>query len=179
MANLGFTVNQNELPEDNNDFSPLPAGEYNVRIADASLETTKAGTGQYIKMRLDVIGPTHEGRVVFGNLNIRNPNPKAEEIGQQQLGSVMRAIGVQSLSDTDQLIGGCMCVKLAIRRSEEYGDSNDVKSYKAMQGGSAPMPRAMPKQAPAGGMDFEDDIPPFGQPAPQPAASSAPPWARK
>lgn len=159
MAGLGFTVTQNDLPESTGgDFAPIPAGEYNVRVVDASIETTKSGTGQYIKMRLDVIGPSHEGRVLFSNLNIKNDSQKAEEIGRQQLGDVMRAIGLDSLSDTDQLIGGNMRVKVAIRKSEEYGDQNDVKAYKAVDGSAAPAPA----QA-AGG---------------QAAASGKPPWAK-
>lgn len=177
MANLGFSVNVNDLPEDNGgDFAPLPAGEYNVRVAETSLNTTKSGTGQYIKMRLDVVGPTHEGRVIFSNLNIKNDSAKAEEIGRQQLGAVLRAIGLPSIQDTDQLVGGYMTVKVTIRKSEEYGDSNEVKSYKAMTGG-APAAGGMPKlqQPQHGAMDFPDDAPARTQAAP---AASAPPWAR-
>lgn len=188
MANLGFTINQNDLPEDNGgDFAPLPAGEYNVRIAETEIKTTKSGTGQYIKLRLDVIGPTHEGRVLFSNLNIKNDSQKAEEIGRQQLGTIMRAINLPSLQDTDQLVGGMLTVKVAIRKSEEYGDSNDIKAYKAMQGSAAPQANAMPQQQtqqPQGGMSFGDDAPIGGQQQAQaapaaPAGGMAPPWAKK
>lgn len=156
MANLGETFNANDLPESSGDFAPLPAGEYQVRIADASIQNTKAGTGQYIKLRLDVIGPTHSGRVLFSNLNIRNPNPKAEEIGRQQLGALMRACGLPSLTDTDQLVGGEVSVKVAVKEDEQYGSSNEVKAYKAIAGSAPPAPKAA-----------------------APAAASAPPWARK
>lgn len=154
MAQLGYTVTQNDLPasENGGDFAPLPAGEYNVRIAEASIQDTKSGTGQYIKLRLDVTGPSHEGRVLFSNLNIKNDSQKAEEIGRQQLGDIMRATGLDSLSDTDQLVGGNMRVKVAIRKSEEWGDQNDVKAYKAITGSAAPAPaQAAPQQAAASG----------------------------
>lgn len=154
---LNQTFNTETLPQSDNVYEPLPAGWYSASITEASVQDTKAGTGQYIKIRYDITGPSHEGRVVFGNLNIRNPNPKAESIGQQQLGDLMRAIGVATLSDTDQLIGGQCKIKLAIRKSEEYGDSNDVKAWKAVEGGAPPMPAA--KSA-------------------EPAAS-APPWLKK
>lgn len=159
---LNNPINVNNLPADEGgNFEPLPAGWYTTTIADAELKDTKAGTGQYIKIRYDVTGPTHEGRVVFGNLNIRNANPKAEEIGQKQLGQLMTAIGLTELSDTDQLIGAPVSVKLAIRKSEEYGDSNDVKAWKAA-GNAAPKPAPAQTQTPA------------------PAASGgAPPWAAK
>lgn len=127
----------------------------------AELKDTKAGTGQYISVRYDITGPTCQGRVVFGNLNIRNPSPKAEEIGRQQLGSLLRAIGVREIKDTDQLIGGQLEIKLSVRKSEEYGDSNDVKAFKALSGSAIP---SAPTQ----------------QAAPQSSgASSAPPWAKK
>ena len=141
MANLGFNINANDLPEDTGgSFDPLPAGDYIVTVGDATLETTKSGTGTYIKMKLTVTGPTHEGRVLFSNLNIKNDSQKAEEIGRQQLGSVMRAIGLPSLSDTDQLIGGQMGVKVTIRQSEQYGPQNEVKAYKSIGGSAAPAP---------------------------------------
>ncbi len=141
MSSLGFVANVAELPQSTNNFEPLPAGWYTVTISSAELRTTKAGDGQYISLGYTVTGPTHEGRIVFGNINIQNPYPKAEEIGRQQLGDIMRAIGLQSVSDTDQLIGGSLQVKLAIRKSEEYGDSNETKAFKPISGGSpAPAP---------------------------------------
>ena len=143
MANLGQTFNTDDLPADSGgNFEPLPAGWYQVTVAGAELKTTKAGTGEYISVRYDVVAPTHQGRVVFGNLNIKNPNPKAEEIGRQQLGNLMRAIGLANVSDTDQLIGGNCSIKLSIRKSEQYGDNNDVKAWKAIDGGSVPTPAA-------------------------------------
>jgi hypothetical protein len=48
-------------------------------------------------------------------LNIKNANPKAEEIGRQQLGDIMRAIGLAKVTDTDQLIGGQIGIKLEVK----------------------------------------------------------------
>ena len=159
---LDTPINVADLPEGQGEFQPLPAGWYTANITDAEVKDTKAGTGQYIKCRYDITGPSHEGRVVFGNLNIRNPNPKAEEIGRQQLGDLMRAIGLASVTDTDQLIGGRCQIKLKVRKSEEYGDSNDVQAWKAAEG--APMPKAEPAaEKPA---------------AAQVSAGAAPPWAK-
>jgi len=141
MAFLGETYSVGDVPQSDNNFEPVPSGWYNVSITDAEVKDTKAGTGTYIKVRFDITGPTHEGRVVWTNLNNRNPNSKAEEIGLQQLDSLMRSIGVASITDTDQLVGGACSVKLSIRRSEEWGDSNEVKAYKAIDGSSPPMPK--------------------------------------
>jgi hypothetical protein len=155
MAQLNETFSVDALPVSDRNFEPLPAGWYTAVVNGAEIKATKAGTGQYIAVRYDITGPTHQGRVVFGNLNIKNPNPKAEEIGRQQLGELMRAIGLSTVQDTDQLIGGQLMIKLDVRESEQYGASNDVKAFKA--NGSAP-PAA--KAAPA-------------------STKAAPPWVKK
>lgn len=140
MANLGFEINRAELPESSSSYDPIPAGWYTGTIAEAGLNQTKAGTGQYIKLRFDVTGPSHQGRVVFTNLNIQNPNPKAEEIGRQQLNEVMAACGLDRVTDTDQFVGRSCSIKVSVRKDEQYGDSNEVKGYKAVEGSSAPAP---------------------------------------
>jgi hypothetical protein len=158
MANLGETFDVSNLPQGNGgNFDPLPPGWYSATMAGAELKTTKSGTGQYVAVRYDIIGPTHQGRVVFGNLNIRNQSPKAEEIGRQQLGVICRAIGLAKVSDTDQLIGHILMVKLSIEKSDQYGDKNEVKGFKAIADGAPPKAAAA---APA-------------------AAKAAPPWVKK
>lgn len=168
MAFLSESFDVNELPQGNSgNFEPLPAGWYTVTITQAELKATKAGNGQYIKLRYDVTGPTHQGRVVFGNLNIKNPNQKAEEIGRQQLGDIMRAIGLAKVTDTDQLIGGNLSIKLEVKQDEQYGAGNEVKAFKSVSGSAAP--------AAAG-------VPPFvkqAEAAQAATAKAAPPWAKK
>lgn len=163
MAFLNQEFNVNELPVGTGgNFEPLPAGWYTVTITQADLKDTKAGGGQYIKLRYDVTGPTHQGRVVFGNLNIKNANPKAEEIGRQQLGEVMRAIGLAKVTDTDQLIGGQISIKLDVKQDAQYGASNEVKGFRSVSGSAAPAAASMPAAG-----------------APAATAKAAPPWARK
>ncbi|MFZ8889500.1 MAG: DUF669 domain-containing protein [Pseudomonadales bacterium] len=149
MAQLGQVFSASEAPA-SNDYSPLPAGWYSVRITEAELKDTKAGTGKYIKVRYDVTGGAHAGRVIFGMITVRNPNAKAEEIGRSQLAKLIRSIGLEEVSDTDQLIGGEMLVKVTIRQSEEYGDSNEVKDWKAGSTRSAPAASTPPPPPPGG-----------------------------
>ena len=165
MAFLDTAFDVNELPQSDNNFDPLPAGWYTTKIAGAEIKTTKNGTGQYISVRYDIIGPSHQGRVVFGNINIKNANPKAEEIGRQQLGEIMRAIGLARVTDTDQLIGGNVQIKLSVKQDETYGDKNEIKGFKAVTGGAMPtasVPQEFAQQAQSA-----------------PAAASVPPWAKK
>lgn len=158
MANLGTAFIADDMPSGGS-YEALPAGWYHANISGAEVKATKSGTGRYIAVKYSITGPTHEGRVVFGNLNIENPNPKAEEIGRQQLRSLMEAIGLSKLTDSDQLIGGSLKIKLKIESDEQYGDRNQVAGYSST--GSTPS---------AGKVS--------SAPLPAPKSSSAPPWAR-
>lgn len=159
MAFLGQSYEESELPKGGGSFDPLPAGWFTANITKSEVKSTKAGDGSYISVGYTITGPSHEGRVVFGNLNIRNKNPKAEEIGRQQLGDVMRAIGLAKVDDSDQLIGGTLSIKLKIKPADgQYEASNEVVAWKAIEGSAPPSAKAS-GSASAGG--------------------SAPPWAKK
>ncbi len=126
----------------------------------------KDGSGQYIKIKYQVTGPTHSGRVVFGNINVRNASQKAEEIGRQQLGELMRALNIPRLTDTDQLIGGMLGIKLDVRAAtEQYAAQNEVRGFRAGNG-MAGMAGDVPTFAPT-------------KPTPAPSKGAAPPWAKK
>jgi hypothetical protein len=157
MADLGTAFLADDLPSGGN-YDCLPAGWYVATIHNAEIKQTKAGTGKYIAVRYDITGPSHEGRVVYGNINTDNANPEAERIGRTQLRSIMEAIGIARLSNTDQLIGGTLKIKLKIKSDPQYGDKNEVSGF-ASVGASQPKPAA-------------------SAPAPAAKSSSAPPWAR-
>ena len=209
MAFLGQSFNVNSLPKDEGgEFTPLPEGWYNVVVKDSQLKPTKDGSGQYISIRLTVEGPTHAGRGVFTNLNIVNKSPDAERIGRAQLRTILECGGVQEFSDTDQLIGIRLQVKVVVKPARQdpatgrvYDADNEVKGYKAIEDASMPafqQPPAAPTlaaQPPA----FQQPAPTYQAPqqaaqpvpaaapwaAPQgqqpaaPATGSAPPWAAR
>lgn len=160
MAFLDEEFSVDTLPVSTNNFEPLPEGWYNAAITGAEIKATKAGDGKFIAVKYTVTGPTHQGRVVFGNLNIKNASTKAEEIGRQQLGEIMRAIGLGKVSDTDQLIGGNLGIKLSVKTGEYAG--NEVKGFRALSN-------------PAQGVSFKAPA----AAAPTAPAKAAPPWATK
>jgi hypothetical protein len=158
---LGQTFSAAELQPSTQSYQLLPAGWYTAIITEAEVNSTTAGNGSYIKCRYDITGPSCQGRVVFSNFNIKNPSVKAEEIGRQQLGDLMRALGLASVSDTDQLINGHLSIKVDIRpASGEYAAQNEVKGWRSNTGSLPPQPGK--PDAPAG--------------AP---AKASPPWAKK
>ncbi len=162
MAFLDQAIELDTLPQSTTSYELLPPGWYDATVAGAELRDTKTG-GQMIAVKYSILGPTHQGRLVWGNVNIRNANPKAEEIGRQQLGDIMRATGLARVTDTDQLIGLTMSIKVAIREAQNgYEAQNEVKGWKSTQGSAAPAPAFVPPSAPAA--------------AP---AGKQPPWAKK
>ena len=165
MAFLDEEFNVDSLPQGTSNFEPLPEGWYNATITGAEVKATNAGTGKYISCKYTITGPTHQGRVVFGNLNIKNPSTKAEEIGRQQLGEIMRAIGLAKVTDTDQLIGGNLGIKLTVKTGEYAG--NEIRGYRAL-GGVAPA--AVTPFKPASAAPAK---------AATPSKFGASPWAKK
>jgi hypothetical protein len=161
MAFLGETFSTDSLPVSDRSYDLIPEGWYNATITKAELNNTKAGTGQKIDMRYDITGPTQQGRVVFGLINVRNPNPDAEKIGRQQLGEIMRAVGLAKINDSDELIGGSICIRVKIKpASNGYDARNEIGGVKSASG-------TLPQVAATS--------------APEPTASvggAKPPWAK-
>jgi hypothetical protein len=159
MAFLGETFSTDELPQSDRNYELIPEGWYTATITSAALGDTKSGSGKKIDIRYDITGPTQQGRVMFQAVNIRNQSQKAEEIGRQQLGEIMRAIGLAKVEDSDQLIGSSLQIKVKIRkptdRDREAGyteDKNEVAGFKALSGSAIPVAASKPAatSAPAG-----------------------------
>ncbi len=157
-----FNFNLNELPDNESGFEPVPAGEYQVEIKKVEAKETRNKDGMYFNFRLDILGPSNAGRIIFAIVNVKNASEKAQQIGQGQLKDIMRALNLQSVSNTDQFVGGKLTVKIDIEKSEQYGNSNRVRAFKAIGGSVAPMAASNPILNAA--------------PAAPAAAGSTPPW---
>lgn len=144
---LDMEITLDSLPQaPQADYAPIPDGWYDATIGSAEVKQTKAGNGAYISVRYNITGPAHGGRVIFGNVTTRNVNPKAEEIGRQHIGEIMRATGLSKLGDTDQLVGASLKIKVTTSKSAEYGDKNEVKGWRP-SGNGAPAPAAAPAKS--------------------------------
>jgi hypothetical protein len=150
MAFLGETFSTESLPVSDRSYDLVPEGWYNATITKAELGKTKAGTGDKIDMRYDITGPTHQGRVIFGSINVRNQSPEAEKIGRQQLGEIMRAVGLAKINDSDELIGCSIVIRVKIKpASNGYDARNEISGVKSASGvmpqvTSSPEPTAQP-----------------------------------
>ena len=172
MASLGQIYQQADMPEST--FTPIPAGWYMASVKESELKDTKAGDGKYINIQWEILGPAHEGRIIFDRINIQNNGPNKDtviRIGLQQLGSIMRACGLPKVQNTDELIGVRCEIKVDIDKKPQagYEPSNQIKDYRASTGGSIPagIPRvSKAKSEPA--QSAQDTG----------AAKMAPPWKK-
>jgi hypothetical protein len=134
MAYLGQVYNEADLPGEDS-FEPVPTGWYDAVIKEADIKDAKSG-GKYINIQFVIEGPSHQGRVVFDMINFINKNPQTVEIAHKQLGSLIRAIGLVRVEDTNELVGGDCSIKVGLTKpTDEFPDPrNEVKGYKKREG---------------------------------------------
>lgn len=140
------------------DFEPLPPGLYSTKIVESEVKNTLAGNGgKYLKLRFEVLGGEFQNRILFINLNIKNPNPKAQKIGLGQLSALCRAVGkIGIVDDSSALHDIPLVVKVDIEEgSGDYRDKNVIKAFypakdKAIETASPKLPSS-----------FESDEIPF------------------
>ena len=155
MANLGGTFDANSVAPQQ-PIEALPPGDYPVQIVQSEMKPTKAGTGQFLWLEMDIIDGPAKGRKVWDRLNLINPNQQAQEIAQRTLSAICHATGQLSVSDSEQLHFKPLLAKVKVRKREDTGEpSNEIGGYSPLNGKAAPAQA----QAPA-------------------TQSSAPPWKR-
>ena len=121
------------------DFEPVPEGWYECLIHSVESRTTKSG-GEMAAFRFDIIGPSHQGRVVFININTANPPGKVYEdssknpaiIGGGQIKTICEAAGIERIKGPNSFAGKRLQVKFGIDPGKDgYGPQNRFKGAKA------------------------------------------------
>ena len=155
---MGDEFNPAIAAENNSDgdFAPLPKGTYRVRIVEADIEDMKSGNGKSLKLRMDVEGPSHAGRVVFERITLSHKTSEAaQQIGRALFGTLLLACGFDAKPNKiSDLLGHVVDAKLKIEKSKDpkYDDKNRTVDFAKASGAMAPA---------AGGGGFNDDDIPF------------------
>lgn len=177
MAHINADLSQ----VDEQDFSPVPPGEYEVTVVDSEVKSSK-NDNPYLNLEFEVFGPSHQGRKLWERFMLQN------EIGLQRLKTLARVAGHPNpnyIGDSEELHGLMLTVRVKIEEQEGYDPKNKITSFKARSngGGAQPVPQpAPPRQAQAANGPPVGPAPaPSPVPAPQaqaPAASNKPryPW---
>ena len=72
-------------------YEPLPAGNYSAVIVESEEKPTKAMTGSYLQLGLEIVEGQYAGRKLIDRLNLNNPNQIAVDIAQRTLSAICHA----------------------------------------------------------------------------------------
>lgn len=177
MAKLDSTFDASTVP-DREEFTPLPPGVYTAMIVAGEEKLTKKG-GKMIVLQLTVMEGEYAGRNLYENLNIKNDNPKAEEIAFRTLGEIVKAVGKTTIKDTDELHNKRLYVQVAVDPPSPYTD----KEGKLQEGKAQNrIKRFSPISGAAGSVSSPAKTASVGSAAPskgvEPGDSALPPWKR-
>lgn len=165
MANL--TGMYNPEAEAQQDFAPIPSGEYPAQIVESDMKPTKNNNGQYLELTYAVIDGEFKGRKVWVRLNLDNPNAQAVEIANRQFKSICESAGVLNPLQSEALHYKPHTIRVELipaGTAQRNGgvtakDSNEIRGWKKLDDG-------IPFEASA--------------PATQPAArTNAAPWGKQ
>lgn len=135
MPVFDFDVSTYEAPK-RTSFEPLPPGDYNAMITDSQMKITKAGTGEYLELTIQIIDGAHSGRRLWERLNVVNANKTAEEIARSQLNGIKLACNIDKLESSEQLHDVPLILSLDIDRRDPT--RNKIMGYTSAK--SAPRP---------------------------------------
>lgn len=117
-------------------FEPLPAGDYEVVIVESTWKPTKAGTGSYLELKLQVVKGDYEKRNLWARLNLKNPNVTAVEIAKRELSAICHAVGVLKPKSKENLHGIPLVAKVVVKDNQNGDPTNEIKGWKAADGGA-------------------------------------------
>jgi hypothetical protein len=137
-------------------YDVLPPDWYPVVMDESELKPTQNGDGMVLNVRFNVIAGQYVNRKIFGRINLSNPNPQAQEIGQKQLSAIAHCVGVLVVQDSQQLHNIPLLVKVKIRKADgQYEDNNEIIAYRNISDVPAGMAQAQPQ--------FQQQTNPFQQ----------------
>lgn len=142
-------------------FEVMPAGDYVGQVVGSEIKPTSSGSGEYLKVEIEILTAGFAGRKVFDQLNIRNESAEAERIGRAQLSALCHAVGIMRISDSQQLHGKPFAIKLAVKEDPKYGKQNKVKGYKKSEGPAFPVPASPGIPASSASPEASSSVPPW------------------
>jgi hypothetical protein len=178
-------------------MDPVPKGWYPAMVTESSVEGTKADPKNCTRLNLEVeiIDGDFKGRKAWDGLNTKNKNPKAQEIGLEQLSALCHAVGVFKFNDTAELHRIPFEIKLGFESEREeldasgkptgtiYDARNTFKGFRPLAAGAAGAPAGAAPAATAPGATVPawankqagKAAPTTAAPAAAPAAKASPP----
>ena len=119
-------------------YAPIPAGDYLVKAGKFIEKPTKAGNGTLVAATFEVLEGDNAKRLIFHNFLISHSNPKAAEIGQDQLSKYLKAVGVKGgfaelgndATALEGYLNRALTVKVVIEEGTNgYSDRNKITGW--------------------------------------------------
>ena len=108
----------------------MPAGDYQAVIVESEMKVPKSGGAPMLALTLKVQNdPEYNGNTLWDNLCIRHAKPEVVAIAKQRLKQIMDAVGLASISDSQQLHNRLLTVSVAVKPTDDGRLSNEVKGY--------------------------------------------------
>lgn len=164
----------------NQDFSPIPPGEYQFKVKEAETRQTGTGKTKYT-IKAEVQSGPHAGRLVWDDLIVSPESAGAMGFFFRKMAAIGLDQNFFATAPTDDQITGALKDRDFLGKViiDNYGgkDRNKIDGYKplAAQGGFIP-PSPQAGGAPAAPQQpFAAPQPPAAAPAAPPAPQGAPP----
>ena len=140
MAKMNFDASAVELPDDEYTSKydiPVPEGSYLAEIVDQDEKENSKKSGRLVHVKWEIAEGEHLGRWVPEWINYIHKSEVTQRIGEQQLKKLCNALGIDKVSDTDELQGKRAIITVGTDKNDD--SRNVVFSYAPVQQ-SAPTP---------------------------------------
>lgn len=136
---VGFSFNNFDArevePQVGMASGPIPAGKYRAQIVKAEWKSNKAGTGRYLELVFEVNRGEHEGRRVWGRLNLENPSAAATTMAEGELSAICHATGILKPRSEQALLNIPLVIEVVTEeRKDKAGEySNRISGYHSLE----------------------------------------------
>jgi hypothetical protein len=150
------------------DYEAIPKGNYNVVVLEAEKQVSKSGKDM-IRAKVQITEGPYVNRTLFNYIVFSPESPKAMRMTLIRLaafGITREFIGTTkpSIGQIAELLEGRKAVAVVgIQAEGEYKGSNEIKSFKALEGEAQAAPTA-PSNKPAGVPNIPTPNVPVGEP---------------
>jgi hypothetical protein len=127
MAQLNANL---EGYQEQDDFSPVPPGEYLVKVVDSAVREAKTSSNRLAEFVFEIQGPEYRNRKIWDRYVLGN------DVAMSRLKTLAKSVGHRNpnfIRDTEELHGGVCRVRVKIEEQNGYDPKNVITSFKPAQ----------------------------------------------
>jgi len=130
MSDFDFNIDLNAIEEQDNDFSPIEEGTYELAAEEWEQFTSK-NNNQCLKVKYRVLGPNYANRVLWEIFTITGDNPTvAIRRLKEWIVATGQELGVLSAERMPGLMSQAFFAKVGIEESKQgYDPQNNIVTF--------------------------------------------------